>query len=313
MLLEEEQTAPDSGKALVRVVNAAPEAGALDVYLTAVADPLTGAVATQAAAAVGAVGAFSTLDAGTWRLRVTRAGDRNDLRLDRSDIVLDSRAVTTLVLTPASGGVLVNALWLAQQGAITAKPVQHARVRVAAGLPAAGTVSASVGGVALLAAVGSPAVGAYQLVPAGDQPVALTVNAAALPAPNRVLNPGSEHTLLVHDLGGSATASWIDDDNQPPLSSARAKLRLVHGMAGGTGALSMTLDRLPVAGGVLAGTASAAVDVDPGTSLALSVNAAGVGAPVFEAMDQTLAAGSVYSVFVLGGPLPAIGVLRRDR
>jgi len=82
---------------------------------------------------------------------------------------------------------------------------------------------------------------------------------------------------------------------------------------GASGALSLTADGLPVAGGVAAGTASAYAELASATGVALNVTAAGVGVPVFATTDRTLAAGAVYTVFVLGGPTPATGLLRQDR
>ena len=70
---------------------------------------------------------------------------------------------------------------------------------------------------------------------------------------------------------------------------------------------------LPVAGGVAAGTGSAYTEVTPGTTIDLSATAVGLASPVYTAVDRTLASGGVYTVFVLGGPSPATGVLRQDR
>ena len=35
--------------------------------------------------------------------------------------------------------------------------------------------------------------------------------------------------------------------------------------------------------------------------------------PVYSAVDRTMVSGGVYTVFVLGGPSPATGLLRQDR
>lgn len=311
--LDDNAAEPDSGKALLRVFNAAADAGTMDVYLTADADPLADAVALQAGAAVGTATGFATLNAGTWRLRVTGAGAKSDLRLDLGGLALASRQVVTLVLTPGSGGVLVHALVLVQEGAVTAKANTQARVRVAAGVPDSGAVTALVAGQTLMNGVGAPAIGAYALVPAGDQLVSVSVSGTALASSTVTLAAGSDHTLLVHNPAGTPVASWIADDNRLPATSGKAKLRLVHGMAGSTGAMSLTADALPVAGGVAAGTASGYTEVAPGTTIDLSATAAGLASPVYSAVDRTLASGGVYTVFVLGGPSPATGLLRQDR
>ncbi|MEP7282974.1 MAG: DUF4397 domain-containing protein, partial [Rubrivivax sp.] len=108
--LEDEEGEPERNTARVRVLNAAPDAGALDIYLTAPSESLADVAPLHAAAAVGEPSAFRTIDAQRWRLRVTAAGDADDLRLDIDGVTLDSRQVATLVLTAGSGGVLVQAL-----------------------------------------------------------------------------------------------------------------------------------------------------------------------------------------------------------
>lgn len=311
--LDENAPEPDSGKVSLRVFNAATDAGTLDVYLTADADPLADAVALQAGAGVGSASAYATLNAGTWRLRVTGAGAKSDLRFDVSGVALASKQVVTLVVTPGAGGVLVNALVLVQEGAITPKANTHARVRVAAGVPDSGAVTASVAGQALMNGVGAPAVGDYVLVPAGEQLVSVSVNGAALASANVTLPAGTDRTLLVHAPAGTPVASWLTDDNRLPSAAGKTKLRLVHGMAGSTGAMSLTADGLPVAGGITAGTASAYTEVVPGTTIDLSATVAGMTSPVYSATDRTLMSGGVYTVFVLGGPAPAAGLLRQDR
>lgn len=311
--LDDNAAQPDSGKVLLRVFNAANDAGPLDIYLTADTDPLTDAVALQPGAPVGNATSYATLNAGTWRLRVTGAGAKTDLRLDLSGLALTSQQVVTLVFTPGTGGVLVHALVLVQEGSITAKANTQARVRVAAGVPDSGAVTALVAGQTVMNSVGAPAVGGYVLVPAGDQLVSVSVSGTALASSTVTLAAGADSTLLVHSPAGTPVASWIADDNHLPASSGKAKLRLVHGMAGNTGAMSLTADGLPVAGGVAAGAASPPIEVSPGTTIDLSATAVGLTSPVYTAVDRTLAAGGVYTVFVLGGPSPATGLLRQDR
>ncbi len=310
-LIDDNAEAADSGKAKLRFFNAAPDAGALDVYLTGANEPLSGAVPLRAGAAAGALSDFSVVSSGDWRLRVTGAGDRSDLRLDLSGITLASRQVGTLVFTPTTGGVLVNALMLAQQAPITRHPVQHARVRAAA--PNTGTMLVSVRGVPLLDAVAAPVVGAYQLLPAGDQAVAVLIDGTPLVLPNVTLAPGTELTLLVYADRGVPAAVWLIDDNRPPVSTSQAKLRLVHGRDGLDTALSLKVDFLPASGEINRPGTSAYATVAARTGARITVSQAGNAAPVFEAVDQTFVAGAVYSVFVIDGVAPAAGFLRRDR
>ena len=115
VLLDDDISAPDTDHSLLRIVNAAPDAGALDIYVTAAAEPLQSAVALQSALAVDAVSSNLDVTSGNWRLRVTAAGSKTDLRLDVSSFTLASRQIRTLVLVPGTGGVLLKALLLTQQ------------------------------------------------------------------------------------------------------------------------------------------------------------------------------------------------------
>lgn len=312
-LLDDNAAQPNEGRALLRVFNAAPDAGALDVYLTAAGDDLATSVPVQAGAAAGTLGSALTVDSRSWRLRVTAAGSKTDLRLDLPALTLASRQVATLVLTPSRGGTLVGALLLAQQAGITRLDQASARVRVVAGVAAGATVGAAVGGVPLMNAVGSPAVGLYALVPAGTQPVALAVDGVPLASAGVVLAAGGDFTLLVRGTPAAPAAGWLEDDNRPALDGTSARLRLVHGVADLATPLAMTVDFVPAADGVLPGAASAYAAFAATTTARLSVTASGQPAPLFTAVDQRLDAGGVYSVFVVGPLAAPTGILRRDR
>ncbi|MDO8420080.1 MAG: DUF4397 domain-containing protein [Rubrivivax sp.] len=313
MQIDDNVGEPESARTLLRVVNAAPDAGALDVYLTGADEPLASAVPVQSRVVFGTEGSLLTVDSATWRLRVTAVGSKTDLRLDLAALTLASRGVATLVLTPGRGGVLMNSLLLVQRGGIGRQDTALARVRVAAGVTDSGAVSATVGDRVLMASVGSPAVGLYSLLPAGTLPVALAVNGAPLAAPAVTLAAGADYTLLVRGTAAAPLAGWIEDDNRRSADSGNARLRLVNGTADLAAPLSMTADFVPVADGVLAGNASAYTSLDATTTAQLSVTAAGLAAPLFSAVEQRLDADAVYTVFVVGAPNTAVGILRKDR
>ena len=163
--LDDNAGEPATDRALLRVFNAAGDAGKLDIYLTGTNEPLDTAVAAQANASSGTLGNWITVNSATWRLRVTAAGSKTDLRLDLPSLSLPSKHIATLVLTPTGGGALVNALVLEQRGAITREDTAFARVRLAASAADSGTVGAQVGTVSLSPGDGSPALGDYLLMP----------------------------------------------------------------------------------------------------------------------------------------------------
>ncbi|MDE2567028.1 MAG: DUF4397 domain-containing protein [Burkholderiales bacterium] len=312
VLLDEDVAAPAAGKSLLRIVNGAPDAGSLDVYLTGSGDALSASVPLLGGASA-TPSAWLTVDSSSSRLRVTAAGSKTDLRLDLAGLTLASQQVATLVLTPGRGGVLVNALLVTQQGGVTRLDNTQARVRVAAGASAGGAVSASLGGVPLISGVGSPAVGLYALVAAGSESAALAVNGVSVPVTTLTLAAGGDYTLLVYGPPSAPQASLIEDDNRLPTDSTQAKVRLVNGLADLGTPLALTVDFVPVADGVAAGTASSYGSVPPSTTASLSVTAAGLASPVVSAGTQTFVAGANYTVFAVGSAASAVGVLRRDR
>ncbi len=315
LVLDDNTGGPASGKTLLRVVNGAPDAPSVDVYITGSAESLTDAVPLQSAAAVGATGGFATVNSGTWRLRITGAGSKTDVRLDASGLVLGSEQVTTLVVTPGRGGVLVNALLLVDRGSIARADSTQARLRVAAGVTGSGAVSATIGGTAL-PTVTAPAVGLYTLVSAGTPTLTASVNGTAVAGlPVSTLAAGGDYSLLVYGTASAPQVALIEDDNHLPADASQAKLRLVHGVADVSTALSLTVNFFPVADGVSPGAASAYKLVDPSTTSVFSVTTPGTAAAIYSAVDQILVANRNYTLFVVGAsaPGPAVGILRPDR
>lgn len=319
LVLDDNLGEPDADRAWLRVVNAGADAGALDIYLTAEGETLDAAVPLQPSAAYGVVGAWQTVASGRWRLHVTAAGSKTDVRLDRLGVDLPSRAIRTLVLRSSEGGVLVDALLLAQRAGIENLANAEARVRLAALVTDSTAVGAVLGGVVLGSAVGSPALGEYQRVAAGTVPPAVTVGAAALVVPALALAAGRDHTLLVTGTPAAPRAVLLLDDNRQAADGSRARLRLVNALAewpAEAPLLSMSLDFLPVAAAVAADGASEAVSVVPTTGLGdgrIAVTVAGAAAPLFVAVDQVLRAGGVYTVLVAGTLAAPVGIVRRDR
>ena len=312
LLLDENANEPDNNKSLLRVVNAAPDAGKLDVYVTGSGDALSTAVPLQSAAELGAVGSYLTVNSATWRLRITAAGRKDDLRLDLPAVALASKQIVTLVITPGSGGVLVNALLITQQGAINRQDNTQARVRVAAAVTDSGTVAATVGGVTLRSGLGAPFVSLYSLVPAGSAAVSVAVNAVPA-ASTTTLTAGADYTLLVYGTPTTPKLSWLPDDNRLPKTSTAAHLRLVHAIADLAAPLSLTSSFLPVADNVPQGTASAPAALTATGKANFSVTALGVSTPVYSAVEQELVAAGVYSLFIVGAAASPVGVLVADR
>lgn len=313
VFLTDNEDTPSSGTAELRVFNASTEAGSLDVYVTASDATLADSSPTASSLAGERFSGYSEISAGSYRIRVTGYGDKTDLRLDLDAVTLASQQITTLVLTTTPGGVLVNGLFIDQKSSVTARQNPSARVRLVAGAGSNGAVAATANGVTLSGGLKSPAVGSYALVPAGALTGSISLDGTSLTLPTATLDAGSDSTLLVTSENGSGTATLIADNNRPALSSSNAKLRLVHGVGGLGGAITLTADYSAVATDIATNTASTPVSLTAGSTMRLEATTPTVTSSLFLDTEVTLVAGKVYTLFMLGDANAPTGVLRRDR
>jgi hypothetical protein len=156
----------------------------------------------------------------------------------------------------------------------------------------------------------APAFGFYKLIPA-DSALNISVNGGSVGAPAGTLTAGSDLTLLVYGAPASATASLIADDNRPPSDSSTVKLRLINGITGSTGALTLTANTAPVGQGTAPGQASNYVSVIASTSaMNLSLTSTAVSGILLTTTGNILNPGGVYTVMA-GGDISAPQVLIR--
>jgi hypothetical protein len=306
---DEDDGAISAATGRLRVFNATLETGSLDIYVTSATANLAETAATLAGVTAGQLSSFRDISTGTYRLRITGAGDPNDLRLDVSNFVITEKKHATLVITPGTGGVLVTGRLILQQGSSTAQTNTKARVRVVAGANSAGNVGAVIGSTTLVGSLRSPSVGPYQLVDSGSLPVTVRLNGAVVATDTRTFVPGGDYTLLVY---GTGQVSLIVDDNRLPALTSRSKLRLVHGAAG-VDPLTLSVDFTPLSSDLPVGTASAYSTVTSSTTADIDVTAAAAPAPIFSSADVNLQSQAVYTVFVLGGNAAPTGVIRKER
>jgi hypothetical protein len=243
--------------------------------------------------------------------------------LDVPVVSLASKQISTLVLTASQGGLMVNALMLAQQGGIARMDTQQARVRLVAAVTDSAVVKASLGTTSLISAaanageITSPSLDGYVLVPVGSWAATVSVNGQPLSVPAKTLKSGQDYSFMVHGPASAPTSSWLDDDNRVPSDPTQVKLRLINGVADSAAALAMKLDGSSVAGAVLVGAASDYTLVKPvaagGTNGRLTITAAGVPTAIYTSPSQTLVAGGSYSVFVVGPVAAPSGLVGVDR
>jgi len=312
--LSDSESAPSSGRAKLLVFNASPDAGSVDVYLSGSSDTLDNATLVASSVSAGSSsGSYTTVGSGTYRLRIAAAGSTTDLRLDAASMTLDSQGVYALVVTPTSGGVLVNSLLVRQGGAITALDTDLARVRLVSAVASSGTVGAAFNGSTLATSVTSPAIGSYALVKAGSATPTISVNGASLSTTAITLAAGSDTTLMVWGPAASASLSVISDDNRLPTSSTSAKIRLIHGASTNSNPLTLTTNYSAVAENIALGAASTSTSVTAGSSTTIEVSDTTLASALYSLSDVTLSAKGVYTVFMLPSGSSVTGSLRKER
>lgn len=310
--LTETELAPALGDGKIRVSNLAlQDIGSVDVYVTGNGD-------LSNASPLGS--GYVEIAKGTYHISVTGAGNKADLRLVLPSVVIGDQQILTLVLTATTGGVLVDGWLVTQQGAVSAQINASARVRVAANIAngsIVATTAATNGGVPLDSSpLVSPAVDLYTLVPvpAGTLSISVLVNGTT-----HIVNfnaaAGADLTLLAVGSVAAPRFFLLSDDNRLPLGG-RAKLRLVNGVNGLAGTISLTADAILVAQNVAFGTASTAATIaTTGNISQLQVNSPGNTPLLNPPFSLTLLSQGVYSMFMLNNATTAapLAIVRADR
>lgn len=314
--VSEEDDTPASDQVRLSVLHLATEAGALDVYLTTETADLDASTPLISQPATGTESAsVDATAAGPWRLRITAAGDPLDVRWDRSGLSWPGGSRQRLVIAASTGGVLVHVLSMPQRGAVTPWLNAQARVGLVASLGDGAAVTATLGGQPLALAQVPPSVGVPVALPSGAALLQVAVGSTALAEQTLTLDQAGEYTLLVCGANeSSAITAVLTDDNRSPSIATRAMLRLVHAapqLAGQT--LTLSANLAVVASGVGYTQASTPAMVVPANATSLSVTASGSATPVVSLTDLALAAGGVYTLFVVEGLDGVAGVLRQDR
>lgn len=316
-LLTDDEDAPGSSEAKLRVLQAAPEAGSVDIYLSdscATVTDFNGASTLATSVSGGSTSSYVTTGSGTLCVRVTGAGDTSDLRLAVPALSLGSKDVVTLVLTPGASGALVNALAVKQGGAVTPYANGYARVRLAAAVASSGKVGATVGSTTLSAGTTSPNVISYALVPAGTPALSVTVNGTAVASSSLSAAAGGDYTLLVTGSVAAPQVAVLTDDNRLPTSTTNAKVRLVHGSADhAAGTMTLTVNASILADSVAYATASSYGIVTAGTDLAVQVTSPDASSALYDNSAVTLSAQGVYTLFMLTNGSTPRAVLLKDR
>ncbi|MFT7722350.1 MAG: DUF4397 domain-containing protein [Roseateles sp.] len=294
-LLQEAETVPDANKAKLLVLNLAPDAGAMDVYLTTAADC---ALATETALTSnlqgGAGSGYIQVNSGTFRVCVTGYNKRaQDLRLNIPAVTLDSATVNTLILTSTDGGVLVNGITLVQKGAVKNYASTQARVRTVNALSNSATVSATVNGQQMFDGAISPLISDYVTVESGASTLSVQVNGNSVSYTPPTFTAGTDTTLLVYGDPAAPKLSVLNDDNRLPTVSGDVKIRLINAMPISGAGLNVGFGA--VASNVASGATSVPATTSSSSSTQVDVTAPIAGSPIYTNTAFPLPANTVWT------------------
>ncbi|MGM9482163.1 DUF4397 domain-containing protein [Roseateles sp. NT4] len=322
-LLQEAETAPDANKSKLLVLNLAPDAGALDVYVTTATDDINSATALTTNLQGGTSSGYVQINSGTFRVRVTGYNKRSDLRLDLPALTLDSATVNTLILTASDGGVLVNGISMVQKGAVKNYPNAQSRVRTVAALTNGAAVGSTVNGQQMFSSAISPLISDYVTTSSGASTLTTTVNGAAVSFTPPTLTAGNDYTLLVWGDAAAPKLSVLNDDNRLPTVNGNVKIRMVNAIASQPAGVSLNVDFSTIAANVLPGTASTPNSISSTTASQVDVTVPTSATPIYTNSTLAFPANSVWTFFAVpntattattNSPVPGLSALpKRER
>lgn len=325
-LLQEAEVLPDANKAKLLVLNLAPDAGAMDIYVTSSADcSLTTETALTTNLQGGAGSGYIQINSGTFRVCVTGYNSRTDLRLNIPAITLDSATVNSLILTATDGGVLVNGITLVQKGAVKNFPNTQSRVRTVAALTNGSTVTSSVNGQAMFGSAAiSPLISPYVTVNSSattSTSLNVNVNGLGISFTPPTLVAGGDYTLMVWGDASAPKMSVLSDDNRLPTVSGNVKIRLVNALP--TLSSSLNVDFSALAANVAPGVASTPASISSTTSSQVDVTVPTSAASIYTNATLAFPANSVWTFFAVptansvvttNSPVPGMTALpKRER
>jgi hypothetical protein len=234
LLIASQISTPSAGTFRAQVVHAAPNAPAVDVYVTAPTALLTQSTALGRLA-FGEVTNATSAPAGDYRIRVTLANNPNAIVFDSGTVPLASGADLTVVAVENTGPGSAPISLLVASGTTTAEildastPAQLRVIHASPDAPAVDVVVNDNFAAPVLEDVPFPAVSGYLTVPAGAYNVKVTPannpGVIVIDA-NVTLEAGKRYSAYATGPLASIAPYVLVDDNRSVATNA--KVRIVH-------------------------------------------------------------------------------------
>jgi hypothetical protein len=299
LVLTDDNTLPDPGKAHVRFVHASPDAPAVDITLPD-GTPIFSNIDFKE------VGAYTPVAAGTYDLEVRPTGTSNSV-LDLMGLEFKNKTVYTVFATGYAGGgpPALNA--------ILAEDAGEARVRVAHLSPDAPAVDVWVDGAKAFENLAFEDISDYAILPSDIYDIEVVPNGATTPvviSATLDLKANMDYTVAAVNELASIEALVLEDDNTLP-AFGMAHVRFVHASPDAP-AVDITLpDGTPIFSDIEFKEVGAYTPV-PATTYDLEVRLAGTDTIVLELDGLEFMNKTVYTVFATGyatGGTPALNAI----
>ncbi|MGH8713627.1 MAG: DUF4397 domain-containing protein [Casimicrobiaceae bacterium] len=312
---------PGDGFFSVRLINAAPGPGALDLYLTAPGADLSATAPSVPSVAYGAAGVFVPVTKGnTFELRITPAGTK--------DVIYDSAPQTftfaehsgaSIVAFGKGSGKLVNAVLLRHDdtgtGALVDNLLTQYKVVNASLSPSA--LNVLVDGNLQLSNIAYTGVSNYKRTGAGAHSFsveATTTPGASLLRLDTTLAPATDTSIAFTGPAGALNAVVLADNNLPPPAGSAA-VRVVNTSAD-VASFDVFVNFSKQVTGLAANSASAYFDLTAaaatGTNYEFDFNLAGTTSPLLKLPAVLLTAGHTYTIYLTGPGSSLRGTVSQD-
>jgi hypothetical protein len=302
---------PASGKFSVRIFGLSAEAGATDGYL--VTGDITSTPATIPGVGFGAASGYAQETAGSFPVTFTTAGTK--------EILFQSAAQTftagskyTIVVFPALGGKLVNAVLLTAGGSGTFIANGLARLKAINAIADSTALNFKADGTTLLSNVPFTGASSYLTTSAGTHNLQIELSAVpgtAIAATTQAMDPARDYSIVAVNTLTQPTLVALADVNTVPAAGF-ARVRFVNALAGSS-PVDAQVNFASQASGIPASSASSYFNLAPSTTYTLTFASPGGVTVLATLTNVEIDAGGVYTVYLLGSAASPQARLVRDR
>jgi hypothetical protein len=310
---------PGNGFFSLRVVNAAPGSGAVDVYVTTPGADLASSAPSLTNISYGVTSVFSPIAIGTsFEIRVTTTGTK-DVLFDSTPKTFAEHSATDLVVFSKGSGKLLNVALLNHDstgtGAIVDNLLTQYKLVNASLVPS--PLNVFVDGSLQLSNIPYTGVSNYQKTSSGTHSFrieATSTPGASLLALSPTLAAATDTSIALSGTAGALAALVLQDDNLPPPSGT-AGVRVVNESAAGA-AFDVFVNFSKQVSGLAVNSASPYLNfnaaANTGTAYEFDFNVTGTTTAALKLTGVVLTSGHKYTIYVAGPSAALQGIVTQD-